>query len=168
MRPDNNVGSRQAHPPSDASRSRLSVNPSPTPRFSTQTRDSALSNIAGSLFSRASAPTGLTAHSRTDSTPHEQNYRDSFVSIVDDPFFQRYDPALDAGTAANASNESLTAPALQLPDFDFDRTSVDEELDQVTYNHDSDDNASDQRWPPPRRESLIIGYSSYWVCRTLF
>lgn len=72
------------------------------------------------------------------------NYRDSFVSIVDDPFFLRFD-------VHSSGNESLGFEPPP-PEHD-DRPS-------------RDDEDPDLRWPPPRRESLTIGHPSHSVRRS--
>ncbi|KAF7562716.1 hypothetical protein G7046_g1415 [Stylonectria norvegica] len=140
--------SRSSQPPPAAN---------PTPRYSAQ------SNNTSSVFSRTSASSALTAQScddshSTDPEPEsDRNYRDSFVSIVDDPFFQRYDPALAAAHAASEPSDESS-----------NYQSIDDEEDEDKDDHyehqdnDSDDNIPKQRWPPPRRESLIAGPSSYW------
>lgn len=61
--------------------------------------------------------------------------RESLVSIVDDPFFLRYDPAFSP--SAEAGQRSSAAKA----------------------QTDSDENDLKQSWPPPRRESLTVGPS---------
>ncbi|KJK91968.1 hypothetical protein H633G_04183 [Metarhizium anisopliae BRIP 53284] len=111
----------------------------------TVTRDSTQTIASSSVFSRSSNSTGLTAISISASalSPVETagaGDRDSFVSIVDDPFFQRFDPA----NTAHAEREA------------FDEGTPDEP------HNDSDDNNKTQPWPPPRRESLTIGPSQYW------
>ncbi|KAK2591418.1 hypothetical protein QQS21_010882 [Conoideocrella luteorostrata] len=109
-------------------------------------RDSTHTNVGGSAFSRSSNSTFLTeASSPTKiSSPSEITTaggdRDSFVSIVDDPFFQRFDPANDNNAGLEVSDDSTPAEP----------------------QDDSDDNKKTQRWPPPRRESLTIGPAQYW------
>ncbi|KYK61264.1 putative aimless RasGEF [Drechmeria coniospora] len=68
------------------------------------------------------------------------NNRDSFNSIVDDPFFQGFDPPLVENPVVKVSVESSSADQ---PD-------------------DSDDASNSQRWPPSHRESLTIGPSQHW------
>ncbi|KAF6821273.1 ras guanyl-nucleotide exchange factor [Colletotrichum sojae] len=108
---------------------------------------------------------------------HPANYRDSIISIVDDPFFQRFDdpPAEGAhgfeqlrGSAVDYSfaedengleNEDRIEGGSpehiirQEFDFDFD----------FGYFELRDDDNPNERWPPPRRESLVIGPSLHWV-----
>ncbi|TDZ65971.1 Ras guanine nucleotide exchange factor A [Colletotrichum trifolii] len=109
--------------------------------------------------------------------PDEQpaNYRDSFISIVDDPFFQRFDdhsieaahgfdpnhtstlddadtedePESDedeenGGQHRQLEDDSLESEILQEFDFDF----------ELGYFELRDDDTPNERWPPPRRESL--------------
>ncbi|PHH66453.1 hypothetical protein CDD81_7508 [Ophiocordyceps australis] len=64
--------------------------------------------------------------------------RDSLISILDDPFFQRFDPAWGASSDPNPCH-------------------ADKQLS------DSNGRCTGQPWPPPRRESLTIGpMHSYW------
>ncbi|KAF5134854.1 hypothetical protein E5D57_005491 [Metarhizium anisopliae] len=112
----------------------------------TVTRDSTQTIASSSVFSRSSNSTGLTAISSSASalSPVETagaGDRDSFVSIVDDPFFQRFDPANTAHAEREAFDEGTPAEP----------------------HNDSDDNNKTQPWPPPRRESLTIGPSQYWL-----
>ncbi|CAM1504137.1 Fc.00g017280.m01.CDS01 [Cosmosporella sp. VM-42] len=143
-----NAGSRHAHTQSDSRSFQARISANPTPRYSAQ------SNVTNSVFSRSSTSTGLTAQSSAadDSVEPSSNYRDSFASILDDPFFHRYDPGLDAAEAGSEASEDSSH-----------YHSLDEQGDYEQYHdHESDDNNPDQRWPPPRRESLTVGSSSYW------
>ncbi|KAI8221355.1 Ras guanine nucleotide exchange factor A [Colletotrichum sp. SAR 10_99] len=107
--------------------------------------------------------------------PTEQpaNYRDSIVSIVDDPFFQRFDDY--AGEGAHGF-EPLRTPTLHDPNPEDDNEQDDEHEEigatqkyEITQEFDfdfdfgyfelRDDDNPNERWPPPRRESLIIGPS---------
>ncbi|OAA51491.1 Ras guanine nucleotide exchange factor [Metarhizium rileyi] len=114
----------------------------------TATRDSTQTYASGSVFSRTSKSTCLIAASGSISalSPFDTGALsdcDSFVSIVDDPFFQRFDPAItndNAHAEREASSQVTSAEPL----------------------HDSNDNSKTQRWPPPRRESLTIGPSHCW------
>ncbi|KAJ0294709.1 hypothetical protein CBS470a_000621 [Colletotrichum nupharicola] len=111
--------------------------------------------------------------------PTEQpaNYRDSIVSIVDDPFFQRFDDY--AGEGAHGF-EPLRTPTLHDPNPEDDNEQDDEHEEigatqkyEITQEFDfdfdfgyfelRDDDNPNERWPPPRRESLIIGPSLSWV-----
>ncbi|KAH7366833.1 RasGEF domain-containing protein [Plectosphaerella cucumerina] len=102
-------------------------------------------------------------------------YRDSFVSIVDDPFFQRFDfeGATDTLDFSQLSPRD-PSPAARLRDPDL-RLDLDSDLDldlspgpgrdprlepglEPGTRHDDGD---DLRWPPHRRESLIIGHQSH-------
>ncbi|KAI8155469.1 Ras guanine nucleotide exchange factor A [Colletotrichum sp. SAR 10_70] len=110
--------------------------------------------------------------------PTEQpaNYRDSIVSIVDDPFFQRFDDY--AGEGAHGF-EPLRTPTLHDPNPEDDNEQDDEHEEigatqkyEITQEFDfdfdfgyfelRDDDNPNERWPPPRRESLIIGPSLSW------
>ncbi|KAF5525092.1 Ras guanine nucleotide exchange factor A [Colletotrichum aenigma] len=110
--------------------------------------------------------------------PTEQpaNYRDSIVSIVDDPFFQRFDDY--AGEGAHGF-EPLRTPTLHDPNPEDDNEQDDEHEEigatqkyEITQEFDfdfdfgyfelRDDDSPNERWPPPRRESLIIGPSLSW------
>lgn len=142
---------------SDTSRYSSSSSGAPTPTSTrhrpSAARDSAQSNVTGSVFSsRTSASTAYTVHSSpADSSaaspplpvpaPAPQNYRDSFVSIVDDPFFLGLDTALDADAEFDDSDRSSSAES----------------------QPDGDDSQRSPRWPPPRRESLTIGPTQFWV-----
>lgn len=153
-----NVSSREAHRISDGPRphrrpSGATTTTSSRPSASAA-RDSAQSNATASVFSRTSTSTDLTASSSTASSaggllPSRTSGgdRDSFVSIVDDPFFSRFGPAIE-------ENDAETPP----------REPSSEDESSPTDRDDSDDNDKTQRWPPPRRESLTIGPSQYyWV-----
>ncbi|KAJ0339803.1 hypothetical protein COL922a_004021 [Colletotrichum nupharicola] len=110
--------------------------------------------------------------------PTEQaaNYRDSIVSIVDDPFFQRFDDY--AGEGAHGF-EPLRTPTLHDPNPEDDNEQDDEHEEigatqkyEITQEFEfdfdfgyfelRDDDNPNERWPPPRRESLIIGPSLSW------
>ena len=152
--------SRQSSQSHQSNSSRVSATPSthsaPRRRPSLAVRDSSQStqsHTPASLFSRSSAAsTSLTNHSRTASSaicspPAPTSDRDSIISIVDDPFFQQYDPSfspdeetlspLDPDTSGDSSNEEIS-PARNVP-------------------------TKQAFWPPPRRESLRVGPSNYWV-----
>ncbi|TIC97861.1 Ras guanine nucleotide exchange factor A [Colletotrichum higginsianum] len=110
--------------------------------------------------------------------PSEQSasYRDSIVSIVDDPFFLRFDD--HNIEAALAFDSRWTTTTLDSPDDDDDDQNADDEEENEANsqgNQDGESAGSDldslqfrdedtpnERWPPPRRESLIIGHSLYW------
>lgn len=102
-------------------------------------------------------------------------YRDSFVSIVDDPFFQRFDfegatSVLDFEQLSprDPSSSSTADAASSNPNYRLDFNldfgpgsgpNLESGLD-AGPRHDEGD---DLRWPPPRRESLIIGHQSHPV-----
>ncbi|KAL6358448.1 hypothetical protein LRP88_08633 [Fusarium phalaenopsidis] len=157
MRPDH-AGSRYTHPTSGIAATSPSSHPYPV---------------------ASPADSYPTAESDSDPSPSGTNHRDSVGSIVDDPFFQTYDPAVNAAAASDG-------------DSDSDGSSVYQSLDDEGYEHqfhptvkagagdtanpansngggedsnfvpDSDDNDPSQHWPPPRRESLTATPSSYW------
>ncbi|KAM0440786.1 hypothetical protein ACHAPT_000087 [Fusarium lateritium] len=157
MRPDH-AGSRYAHPTSGIAAASPASRPYPV------------------ASPAASYPT---AESDSDPSASGTNHRDSVGSIIDDPFFQTYDPAANAAAASDG-------------DSDSDGSSVYQSLDDEDYEHqfhpavkagagdtanpansngsgednnfipDSDDSDPSQHWPPPRRESLTATPSSYW------
>ncbi|KAK1996151.1 RasGEF domain-containing protein [Colletotrichum falcatum] len=103
-------------------------------------------------------PSGQPAHSR-----------DSIVSIVDDPFFLRLDDRNIE--AALAFDSRWTTTTFDPPDDADEATEKDETVGHVYIEQEldsaddlalRDDDTPNQRWPPPRRESLIIGHSLYW------
>ncbi|KAF4455984.1 hypothetical protein F53441_1797 [Fusarium austroafricanum] len=125
------------------------------------------------------APLDGNIESDSDPSAPANGHRDSVGSIIDDPFFQTYDPAIQAATLSDDEDRS-------------DGSSVYQSLDDENHEHlfhdtkghnfgnatkrakrrsgsqgkkinsDSDDNGSSQYWPPPRRESLTATPSSYW------
>lgn len=83
--------------------------------------------------------------------------RDSFISIVDDPFFQSLDspdtptaPAADTYKYLESESETLT----EIPFFSPETPRSNR------YDHEGQQKL---HWPPPRRESLTIGSSPFWV-----
>ncbi|KAL2875927.1 hypothetical protein SGCOL_008778 [Colletotrichum sp. CLE4] len=103
------------------------------------------------------------------------NYRDSFISIVDDPFFLRFDDNNIEG--ALALDPRWTATSFDDADADAEDEgdnnenenagdSQEDEDEEEEFDFDAfefrDDDTPNERWPPPRRESLIIGHSLYW------
>ncbi|KAH7196772.1 ras guanine nucleotide exchange factor domain-containing protein [Fusarium flagelliforme] len=132
----------------------------------------------GPYSTASSASLNSNLESDSDPSAPASNHRDSVGSIIDDPFFQTYDPAIQA---ANASEDDQS-----------DGSSVYQSLDDENHEHlfhdtkgnnfgkpsrsskrrnrgearkpdpDSDDNEANQHWPPPRRESLTAAPSSYW------
>ncbi|KAJ6439621.1 putative aimless RasGEF (aleA) [Purpureocillium lavendulum] len=162
-----NARSRDAHRTSDGPRphrrpSGATTTTTPTPRPSASAaRDSAQSNATASVFSRTSTSTDLTANTSTASSagsllPSDTGGgdRDSFVSIVDDPFFRRFGPAIDE----NDDNDNDDDDDDETPH----REPSSEDESSATDRDDSDDNDKTKRWPPPRRESLTIGPSQYY------
>lgn len=153
-------------------------------RPSAVARDSAQSNFDGSVFSRSSVSTNLTTDSRAPSLSSPQHpqptasYRDSFISIVDDPFFQRFDPAFSAhappATRLSSDSEAEDADDDQEDDDENDedededdedkdgRDSIDEEPPSTAQAASGHAPKAARNWPPPRRESLTIGPAQYW------
>ncbi|OLN95299.1 Ras guanine nucleotide exchange factor A 1 [Colletotrichum chlorophyti] len=99
---------------------------------------------------------------------HPSNYRDSFVSIVDDPFFLRFDdqPAEGAHGFESRWVDTLVGADPEDGEADNEHEENDGDSDKDNFDFDSiqfrDDDTPNERWPPPRRESLIIGHSLYW------
>ncbi|KAG9507868.1 hypothetical protein J7337_001424 [Fusarium musae] len=128
----------------------------------------------------ASGPASIDLDIESDSDPSApaNGHRDSVGSIIDDPFFQTYDPAVQAAAVSEDEDQSEGSSVYQsLEDEDH------EHLFHDTKGHnfgkpakqarrksgggkkvkpDSDDNEPSQHWPPPRRESLTATPSSYW------
>ncbi|RKL01808.1 hypothetical protein BFJ68_g12186 [Fusarium oxysporum] len=128
----------------------------------------------------ASGPASIDPDIESDSDPlaPANGHRDSVGSIIDDPFFQTYDPAVQAAAVSEDEDQSDGSSVYQsLEDEDH------EHLFHDTKGHnfgkaakqakrksgggkklkpDSDDNEPSQYWPPPRRESLTATPSSYW------
>ncbi|KAF5540568.1 aimless (aleA) [Fusarium mexicanum] len=128
----------------------------------------------------ASGPASIDPDIESDSDPSgpANGHRDSVGSIIDDPFFQTYDPAVQAAAVSEDDDQSDGSSVYQsLEDEDH------EHLFHDTKGHnfgkaakqakrksgggkkvklDSDDNEPSQYWPPPRRESLTATPSSYW------
>ncbi|KAK0386412.1 hypothetical protein NLU13_6249 [Sarocladium strictum] len=148
-------------------------------RPSAVARDSAQSTFDSSVFSRSSVSTSFTTDSRVTSLSSPQypqptaSYRDSFISIVDDPFFQRFDPAFSAH-APSATRLSSDSEADDADADDDDGEEEEEDGDDERPESDDQHNStsaqaadghatkSDSNWPPPRRESLTIGPAQYW------
>ncbi|KAF4459829.1 hypothetical protein FALBO_13408 [Fusarium albosuccineum] len=139
---------------------------------------------AAASSSPASLPYPVASPAASDPTPEidsdpsaPNNHRDSVGSIVDDPFFQTYDPAVHAAAASGSDSEGSSVYQ-SLDDEDYEHQfhgvaspGAGEETDpansngggeDIITNPDSDDNDPSQRWPPPRRESLTATPSSYW------
>lgn len=138
---------------------------SETPSAAADRRPSAAFSSSSS-WSRASATsTDQSFPSRTSSTaafatnpslPSSSN-RDSFISIVDDPFYQNLDspntptaPTTDTYKYLESETETLT----EIPFFSPETPRSNR------YDHEGQHKL---HWPPPRRESLTIGSSPFWV-----
>ncbi|KAF4984626.1 hypothetical protein FZEAL_202 [Fusarium zealandicum] len=126
------------------------------------------------------SPAASYPNTESDSDPSDpgSNHRDSVGSIIDDPFFQTYDPAIHAAAASDDDGRSDGSSVYQsLDDEDYehqfhgldspnaaDRTkpaSFNDGGEDTNISPDSDDNDPSQSWLP-RRESLTATPSSYW------
>ncbi|KAI8719236.1 hypothetical protein NCS52_00704100 [Fusarium sp. LHS14.1] len=157
MRPDH-AGSRYTHPTSGIAATSSASHPYPV---------------------ASPADSYPTAESDSDPSPSGTNHRDSVGSIVDDPFFQTYDPAVNAAAASDGDSDSGGSSIYQsLDDEEFEhqfhpgvKVGAGDTANPANSNGggedsnfvpDSDDNDPSQHWPPPRRESLTATPSSYW------
>ncbi|KAL6861052.1 hypothetical protein J3F83DRAFT_230825 [Trichoderma novae-zelandiae] len=129
------------------------------------TRDSSLSNTTSSSSSSAgywsrvsttSTDQSFPSRTASDAARPPTPNRDSFVSIVDDPFFQNLDTptavAPDPYKHLEFESETLAEIPLFSPEPSRGNRYYVEEGHQ------------EQHWPPPRRESLTIGSTPVWVC----
>ncbi|KAM5355598.1 hypothetical protein ACJ41O_002244 [Fusarium nematophilum] len=122
------------------------------------------------------APSYPTTDSDSDPSAPSSNHRDSVGSIIDDPFFQTYDPAVHAAAASDdGSDGSSIYQSLDDEDYEHQFHGVTSPVagdraspansnsggEDSKTNLDSDENDPSQRWPPPRRESLTAT-PSYW------
>lgn len=99
--------------------------------------------------------------------PHAANCRDSLISIVDDPFFQKLRDVAARSDREESDNEEEKVPFWGHETAD--RTSRDEHQAPAcepgyysssnTANRDSSLSSARYKRAPPRRESLIIGQS---------
>jgi hypothetical protein len=105
-----------------------------------------------------------------------RRYRDSFISIVDDPFFQRFDPAFDADVPPRPPISSDSEDNSEDDDNEEGHDvhgrseyNLDEEAQDPVSHPSGVGNVptANKDWPPPRRESLTIGPSQYWVSPSL-
>ncbi|KAL6793625.1 ras guanine nucleotide exchange factor domain-containing protein [Trichoderma sp. SZMC 28013] len=122
---------------------------------------SSASSSAGSWSRASAASTDQSFPSRTSSNaafvprPSSPN-RDSFISIVDDPFFQHLD-SLDTPTSVVPDSykpiEFESETLAEIPFFSPETPRSNR------YDHEGQ---QQQHWPPPRRESLTIGSSQFW------
>lgn len=137
--------------------------------------------VASGSYSAASS-TSIDHNNESDSDPSApaSNHRDSIGSIIDDPFFQTYDPAIQAATASDDDDQSDGSSIYQSLDEDHEHLFHDTQgnnfgnpakprkrrsgAEGKKPNPESDDNDPNRYWPPPRRESLTATPSSYWVC----
>jgi hypothetical protein len=102
----------------------------------------------------------------TNTSASDRSNRDSFVSIVDDPFFLYYD--------ANTYDASLDGDPSETEPGSLHRQQVHQQHKghhrrQSSQAHSqnlkagSDERTGSSSWPIPRRESLTIGPSPYLV-----
>ncbi|QPC66359.1 hypothetical protein HYE67_008590 [Fusarium culmorum] len=136
----------------------------------------------GPYSTASSASLNSNLESDSDPSAPTSNHRDSVGSIIDDPFFQTYDPAIQAATASEDDDQSNGSSVYQsLDDQDHEHLFHDTkghnfgnpakpakrrgrgETRKPATDPDSDDNEANQHWPPPRRESLTAAPSSYWA-----
>lgn len=139
---------------------------SETPSAAADRRPSAALSSSSS-WSRASATSAdqsfpsrtssAAAFATTTNPSLPSSNRDSFISIVDDPFYQSLDspntptaPAADTYKYLESESETLT----EIPFFSPETPRSNR------YDHEGQQKL---HWPPPRRESLTIGSSPFWV-----
>ncbi|KAF4967281.1 hypothetical protein FSARC_5111 [Fusarium sarcochroum] len=155
----NHAGSRHAHPNPGIAATSPASGPYP---------------VASSAF--------LDPNIESDSDPSAptSGHRDSVGSIVDDPFFQTYDPAIQAATASDDEDDHSDGSSIYQSLDDEDHEHLFHDIKGHNFgtktksghrksggegnkrNPESDDNEPSQHWPPPRRESLTATPSSYW------
>lgn len=111
----------------------------PTP--SSYTTASSQSSLSSTFTSRRS-PTHTTASFVTDAPGPDRSNRESCISILDDPFFLRYD---DYDPVSDPDSPAFSPLSASPP-----RSTADHQ--QTGGN----ENAASPSWPLPRRESLII------------
>lgn len=157
--PSEKAGSRHAHRTTGRSRSPDNISPSTQTSSSILTGDprrQAPRRASSYIGLRASStreqksstsittkPSGQTARSQalniaSSQEKHLAACRDSYHSILEDPFFQEYSPPILDNPDDESSNNN----------FSFFRNAA-----------ERDDKDPTQRWPQPRRESLTIGTS---------
>ncbi|KAM0455905.1 hypothetical protein ACHAPV_002998 [Trichoderma viride] len=142
---------------------------SETPSAAADRRPSAALSSSSS-WSRASATSAdqsfpsrtssAAAFATTTNPSLPSSNRDSFISIVDDPFYQSLDspntptaPAADTYKYLESESETLT----EIPFFSPETPRSNR------YDHEGQQKL---HWPPPRRESLTIGSSPFWSQQT--
>lgn len=134
----------------------------------------------GPYSTASSASLNSNLESDSDPSAPASNHRDSVGSIIDDPFFQTYDPAIQAANASEDDQSDGSSVYQSLDDEDHEHLFHDTKGNNFGKpprpsrrksrgearkpDPDSDDNEANQHWPPPRRESLTAAPSSYWVC----
>lgn len=133
---------------------------------------------SGSYSAASSTSLDHSIESDSDPSAPASNHRDSVGSIIDDPFFQTYDPAIQAATASDDEDQSDGSSIYQSLDEDHEHLFHDTQghnfgnsakprnrrsgAEGKKPNPESDDNDPNRYWPPPRRESLTATPSSYW------
>lgn len=124
---------------------------------------SSTSSSAGSWSRASAASTDQSFPSRTSSNaafvprPSSPN-RDSFISIVDDPFFQHLDSLDSPASVVPDSYKPIEFESETLAEIPFSPETP--RSNTSRYDHEGQQK---QHWPPPRRESLTIGSSQFWV-----
>ncbi|KAJ4016584.1 hypothetical protein NW752_003710 [Fusarium irregulare] len=132
----------------------------------------------GPYSTASSASLNSNLESDSDPSAPASNHRDSVGSIIDDPFFQTYDPAIQAANASEDDQSDGSSVYQSLDDEDHEHLFHDTKGNNFGKpprpsrrksrgearkpDPDSDDNEANQHWPPPRRESLTAAPSSYW------
>lgn len=130
-----------------AAKSTTPTLPSAAASSATNTTSSAAAAAAPPVSAPPSS-TLTTAYPATDNPGPDRVNRESVISILDDPFFLRYD--YDPSSDAESPFSHLPSPPRAAAD----------------HQPGGDENGASPRWPPPRRESLTISPSPFLV-RTL-
>ncbi|KAL6855254.1 hypothetical protein ACO1O0_006393 [Amphichorda felina] len=135
-------------PRSGKSRSSDSHSPSPTANLAPRRRASNITDSTLATSSDRQPSETAAAHSSHSSgssaaslsTARPDSHRDSFYSILEDPFFQDFQPTAPTRSGSDSHNEKPP----------------------VTSAPEGDEKSPKKRWPPPRRESLMPGNSHFW------
>ncbi len=137
------TGRRYPSLPSSAVAAKSSTPTLPSAAASSATNTSRAAVAAAAPDSAPPSHTLTTAYPATDAPGPDRVNRESVISILDDPFFLRYDydPTLDPESPAFAHPPRSAA-------------------DHQPGGHEK---AARPRWPPPRRESLTISPSPFLV-----
>ncbi|KAJ4153889.1 hypothetical protein LMH87_010356 [Akanthomyces muscarius] len=125
-----------------AAKSTTPTLPSAAASSATNTTSSAAAAAAPPVSAPPSS-TLTTAYPATDNPGPDRVNRESVISILDDPFFLRYD--YDPSSDAESPFSHLPSPPRAAAD----------------HQPGGDENGASPRWPPPRRESLTISPSPF-------